>query len=384
VVHLIKHRALVGLIALLIAFAAIGALWFSPSSMVVTTDSIGYLGVASNLTDGRGVTSPFALQTERASPADQLAQGDRIAYVEQPPGYPAALAATQMLGLSPLAGARLVSVGGVVALALAAVGISLIAFGRSKVLLVATTTIVVVTPPTVAQVFQIGPITESAVIMSERLFLPLMFLALLAISLAPTPGTRAEKIRFLIVLALVAAVTSTRYLGVAVGMAAAMVAILDTSIPLARRLTQSAAAAFMPALVILVFSISGGGAPKLFVWHSIPILAPAIEQIATFFRLPSSTTPWLRTLFVGLVVLAPLGSVLARTMNALRSGRNPVGTARDLQGRVPDDDAGRTGYGYHRHGGQDRRGATQMSVVHGDGERNQPETRDQQQSPRRV
>ena len=312
--------------AVIVVLATIGATWFT-TSMILATDSVGYLGAAHNIDHGAGLTTPFALLTERSSPARQVANGARTPYVEQPPAYPATLAFTQSVGSSPLDGARIVSVLGILALAVSSLGIGLAAFGPSPLLLCTTALLVVVTP---AQGFA-GPMVESPYVMSERLFIPMALVTLLAITIRPLHrGTRAfVATRGLVALVgLVALTTLTRYTGAAVAIAGAVVLGLDATLPLRRRVSQVLLFVMTPVCCLLLISLVGGGAPKVVAWHPSPILEPAMVEIARGLRLPGDSS-WLRNLLVVAIVVLPLASIAHRSLRSWRSTGQIAPRSRD-------------------------------------------------------
>ncbi|MCZ7528281.1 MAG: hypothetical protein M5U14_19070 [Acidimicrobiia bacterium] len=71
-----------------------------------TDDSLVYLATAENVIDGRGITVPFPTLTLRADPESLAGHAGALPAVDFPPGYPLALAALRVVGLSPDGAAR--------------------------------------------------------------------------------------------------------------------------------------------------------------------------------------------------------------------------------------------------------------------------------------
>lgn len=69
-------------------------------------DGVTYLGVATNLADGRGATSPFVAVIDPYAPRRALGFDGEVPVLGWPPLYPASLAPAVALGVEPLEAAR--------------------------------------------------------------------------------------------------------------------------------------------------------------------------------------------------------------------------------------------------------------------------------------
>lgn len=98
-------------LALVVAVPMATVLWLTSSEIGATPDGAVYLGVASNLSEGRGVTSPVSSVVDSIPPDDAIALYGRTPLLRWPPGFPLVLAAaSKVLGLEPSAAARVVAV----------------------------------------------------------------------------------------------------------------------------------------------------------------------------------------------------------------------------------------------------------------------------------
>lgn len=318
---------IVVVVGVLVATAAL-AVWMTSPRMVRLTDSAAYLGAAHNITEGKGLTTPFALPTERATPDRQWEWGDEIPLSEWPPGYPIALATADALGADGGAdAARWVSVAGLVALAggvMAALGLTV---GRSPALLVLGPALVLLGPARQSYLGNQGPLGQTPMIMSERLFLPLAIWTLVA---AAWPGPRRRAVDRLTIAAVavgVAASTATRYIGAVLGAAAAVVVLLDAG--RSRRFRALVAVAFAAAgpLVVGATSAIAGGTPKSMSWHTTAAVGPVVDQASAWFHIPRGWPFALRLVMVGVLVLGPVVAVGVRWWQLRRVDRAAPGTA---------------------------------------------------------
>ncbi len=102
---------LVALVLVVVAVPAATVLWLTSAGIGATPDGTVYLGVAANLTDGEGLTSPVASFVDSIPPADAARLYGRTPLVRWPPGYPLVLAAgSALLGDDPSAAARALAV----------------------------------------------------------------------------------------------------------------------------------------------------------------------------------------------------------------------------------------------------------------------------------
>ncbi len=310
------------LAVILIATVAIG-LWFTSGNMVGgVPDSIAYRGAASNISAGRGLTTPFALMTERASPLQQVAWGNALPLSEQPPGYPLALAAADGLGFPAQTGARVVSIVGLVLLATAVAGAARIGLGRRALPIVAITVLALIGPGSPDYGLLSGPLPWSPLILSERLALPLSLLALTVCAIK-LPELRSlsprtlDRIRLALVAAVIFASTLTRFTGIACGVACAVAIAADgRRTRRSRVLWASMLLAIGPATIIGI-SVIAGGSPKTIAWHPSPIFEPLVDVMGQWFLLPKTLPIALRAVVLVLLVIAPI--VLA----VVNRGRTP-------------------------------------------------------------
>ena len=311
---------LVVVVVVLVATAVLGA-WMTSPHMVRLTDSAAYLGAAHNITEGKGLTTPFALPTERATPDRQWAWGDEIPLSEWPPGYPVALAATDALGADGgAAAARWVSVVGLVALAGGVMAALALTVGRSPALLVLGPALVLLGPARQSYLGNQGPLGQSPMIMSERLFLPLAIWTLVA---AAWPGPRRRSIDRLTIAAIaigVAASTATRYIGAVLGVAAAVVVLLDAGRSRRFRVLVAAGLAATGPVVVAITSTIAGGTPKSLAWHTSAAVGPVVDQASAWFHIPRGW-PWpIRLVMVGVVVVGPVVATGVRWWQLRRGG----------------------------------------------------------------
>ncbi len=303
----------VTLLALLLVVVAVAAWWWTSPRMLEVVDSAGYIGAADNLADGRGLTTPFALATERAGPAQQVSWGTEIPLSEWPPGYPAALAVVGSAGLSAFDAARVISVVGLIGLGAASFGALWLAT-RSGGVAVIGTVLVMVGHTTETYLGPGAPLGWSGVIASERLFLPLALGALVVAALPSEPGTTGERVRLSALFVLVVAAVLTRYPGVACGVAAATVILLDHRRPLRRRLGLAGALAAAVLGSTLLPGLVAGGSPKVVAWHPVPLLRPVVDTMGAWFMVPESWLFGLRVVLVVLLVAGPVAVVGVRTV----------------------------------------------------------------------
>jgi len=311
------------LAALIMSTVVIGS-WFTSGGMFVgAPDSIAYEGAASNISSGRGLTTPFALLTERASPLQQVAWGSSLPLSEQPPGYPLALAATGALGFSQETGAQIVSILGLALLAAAVAGAAGIGLGRRPLPIVALTALAVVGPSTsVAKGVAGGPLPMAPAVLSERLALPLSLLAITIIALrlpkirSLTPNT-LDQIRLTTAAVIVFFSTMTRYTGFACGVACAVAIAVDGRRTRRSRVIWASVLMAIGPVTIIGISALVGGTPKVIEWHPLPIFEPMVDVMSDWFLIPKTLPLALRVSALLVLIVAPL--ILAISCR----GRNP-------------------------------------------------------------
>lgn len=307
---------------ILLCTLAIG-LWFTSEGMFGgIPDSIAYEGAASNISEGRGITTPFALLTERASPRQQAAWGDSLPLSEQPPGYPLALAAADAMGFSGDAGARVVSIVGLTLLAAVVAGAAKIGLGRRALPVAAITTLVVLGPGSFAHELSSSPLSLTPLVLSERIALPLSLLALTMIAFR-LPEVRSlkpqtvDRICLSITALVIFASTLTRFTGVACGVACAAAIAMDNRRTRRSRIIWASAILTIGPATITGISLLVGGSPKTIAWHPLPIIEPLVDVMGQWFLMPNTLPLALRIVALSVLVIAPI--VLAFAYR----GRNP-------------------------------------------------------------
>jgi hypothetical protein len=73
-------------------------------------DGVSYLGAASNLAGGRGLTGPFVTMVDPFHPAEALAFDGAVPFIQWPPLYPLLLGSAATAGVAPTEGARALAV----------------------------------------------------------------------------------------------------------------------------------------------------------------------------------------------------------------------------------------------------------------------------------
>lgn len=101
----------VALLLVVVAIPTGTVVWLTSTGIGATPDGTVYLGVAANLTEGEGLTSPVASFIDSIPPRDAARLYGRTPLVRWPPGYPLVLAAGSTLpGVDPDAAARALAV----------------------------------------------------------------------------------------------------------------------------------------------------------------------------------------------------------------------------------------------------------------------------------
>ena len=173
---------------------------------------------------GRGATTPFAGETTRYSPAEQVSYGHRIPMVEYPPLYPLALSLPRAMGLSPADAARVINTVSLATL-VGLIGLALWWLLGPPVVVLVVVEAVVISGPTVGSLFgSLNPLGLASFALSEALFLPLCLGALLAGACA---AVAAHRWAVAVAAGLAGLAMLTRYVGVSSGIGAAAAVILS-------------------------------------------------------------------------------------------------------------------------------------------------------------
>jgi hypothetical protein len=327
--------AVVGIAVTLATLLAVAA---QPGGVVgLTRDGVSYLGAASNLAGGRGLTGAFTTGVDLFSPDEAVAFDGRVPFVQWPPLLPAVLAVPESLGsgepgtdgrhwaglLNALALGAVAALTTVATCRLAAGGAAGVVAGVLAGLLVAVPADVAVVQLTVS---------------SE----PLFTLFVLAAALASVRRLRGGSTAWLVAAcALGGAAALTRFVGVAVLAALTLVLWWDGR----RRATGwhrhealvAGALAVLPAAAWMVWtSAAAGGRSRPVAWHP-----PGRDQWASM-----GTTVWswvaasggstaVRTLMAVAAVLA-LTAAAWGWRRAWRDSAAPVASADGPPDGAPD------------------------------------------------
>jgi len=291
--------------------------------MVVSPDSASYLSTAQHLSGGLGFTSEFAPDTSTYSIAQQLDLDGRVPLTEWPPLYPAVLGGGAQLGPDPIDVARAVN-----AVALGATAVLAALLVRRAVdpplpVLAATSVLVVLGPVQVTdlRLLSVPLLGQSAFVLSEALFLPLLLAALLVGAEVARCGRRTS----LAAVVLVVAATLTRYVGVAAG-AGAAASVLTDARGTGRRRRRRAAALLLAGPVVVVGWATvqrvlwGPGGGEVLAWHppGREALADLVDVAGPWFLLPPSWPTGLRALLLLAAVAVPVW-VAVREVRPTRS-----------------------------------------------------------------
>jgi hypothetical protein len=296
----------------------------------VGVDGVTYLATASNIDDGRGVTTPFTFANY--PPSDAVRFDGEVPLTHFPPLYPIAIAVVGALGLAPIDAARWL---GCTTLALDLVLFGLLAKRATAArgwLLPAVATVLLLVGPAATQGFGLGLETVtswlvlSGSVFSESMFLAFCLLGLLALARWLDEPSAS---RLGLVAAAAAAATLTRYAGVAL-IACAGIAALAWGTGGARRRARDAAllvggAALPSILWALVTRMQGGESTRAVVLH-VPgeNLSRLLSTGSRWFFRSSIADPTRQVLFaVLLVVFAAMAADLVRL-----HARDPGTTAR--------------------------------------------------------
>jgi hypothetical protein len=235
--------------------------------------------------------------------------GARVPLVEWPPGYPAALALADLIGLDEIGAARFVAVVGVAVVATAA--FVMLAMGSGSILLgIAGSALLLLGPTEDTYLGSQSPLGWSVVIVSERAFLPLT-MASLAIAAWSPRISWSRWARFGVLLGLVAAVISVRYVGLSVAVAVVVGLLADRWGSRHLRFTLASAVLVVAGVTFLLPGIVAG-VPKSVAWHPPASLDPIVDTMGAWFSVPTSWPLALRAIIVAALFGVPVVLALAR------------------------------------------------------------------------
>ena len=319
------------MLALLFLLVAATSWWITAPGMVVTPDSSSYLSTAVHLARGEGLTSDFAPDTSNYSIAEQLELARRVPLTEWPPLYPAVLAGGTALGPGALDVARIVHALAVAATAVLAALLVRRAVAPPPLVLAASGLLAVLGPVQASELrlLSVPLLGQSAFVLSETLFVPLLLAALLVGAQVARGGRRT----LLAAVVLVVAATLTRYVGVAAGAGAAAMVLAATGVGRRRRLRRAAALLVAGPVAAVTWTVvrellwRAGGGEEL-AWHppGSEALGDLLDVAGAWFLLPEGWPAALRVPVLLIVVAVPVASAL----NGLRRR----GRARDESAAV--------------------------------------------------
>lgn len=302
--------------------------------VVVTPDSLVYRGVSEQLRSGGGITVPFSTFTSSLSPAEVARFGGAIPLTDQPPLYPALLAALGALGFGFDAAVLTINLAALVAIAASMLGIARRMMTRHAAALSTTGVLLVLS---------IGPMSFErdafvslfASALSEPTMLAFALGALWALMRHLDDGHLQDGTRWALPVAtlLSMAAVLTRFSGVAVPATVALAVVLWGHGSRVRRwITASACAglATLPAVAILAVNQQRLGAEsRLLGVHRIGELAGEYRRSVAAMLWPSSLSETAaqgtRELLGGVVLVVVVGMfagsfVLARRVRSRERG----------------------------------------------------------------
>lgn len=263
-------------------------------------DSSVYLGVAHNLVTGRGPTVPMTFYTDHYPPVRAFGFHGAVPSTHFPPLYPSVLAAFEALGFTATSAARIT-----VAL-LHAVDAVLVTVILSRVLTrrrwssAVVGTLVLFTVDT-------WLVTHSFA-MSEPLLVAIVLAWILLVARHLTSGSRTT-LAWVAVLA--AAAVSTRWVGVSVGVAGAVLVLGRRGWPQRVRVTNAAvvlgAAIGAGGAWSLYGRIAGGSEPRLLAVHAPGDFLGSLLQVVTGWFAP---TAWAGIVLGAALAIAAVATVM--------------------------------------------------------------------------
>ena len=306
--------------------------------VVVTPDSLVYRGVSEQLRSGGGITVPFSTFTSSLSPAEVARFGGAIPLTDQPPLYPALLAALGALGFGFDAAVLTINLAALVAIAASMLGIARRMMTRHAAALSTTGVLLVLS---------IGPMSFErdafvslfASALSEPTMLAFALGALWALMRHLDDGHLQDGMGWALPVAtlLSMAAVLTRFSGVAVPATVALAVVLWGHGSRVRRwITASACAglATLPAVAILAVNQQRLGAEsRLLGVHRIGELAGEYRRSVAAMLWPSSLSETAaqgtRELLGGVVLVVVVGLFTVSFVLARRARTRAPGDGAD-------------------------------------------------------
>lgn len=284
-------------LALLAVGAAVMVLTATRWGIGASPDSVVYLGSAKNLLAGRGLSVPFGSEIDGP-------------LVQFPPLYPALLAGLGLVAGEPVAGARILAVVLMAANMWLAVAFAQRIMPHTALVPLVTAGVVVIAPQTLAL---------HAMAWSEPLFLALGFGGLLALARFLERGQVAA---LLISGALLGLACLTRYAGLALVGAGALVVLLWAPGSLGRRFGLAAGLSALGCLPLASWmlrnqALAGTATNRTLMVHPLQAahLRQALDSMAGWLLLPV-TLPGLVKLAAVLVAVGGLAALLLQARRA--------------------------------------------------------------------
>jgi len=329
-----------GWLAVLLVSAALGAtvvgLAVTRHHQAYFNDTAIYLGTASNIVHGKGVTSPISMPfTDSFAPAAAAAFDGGLPITTHAPLYPIAIAAVAWLGPGLDTAARVVGAVSLGAMT-AVTGAVAWVLTRSRVLVLVAIVLLLAGGPVVQDFTPASWMLLSGTVLAEALFFALTLAGCLFAARALTRGSAASAV---VAGALIAASVLTRFLGLALLVVVVVAALVRPGWVWSQRRRT--------ALVVLVV-----GAGPFVLWRvllaalvgrgrGLPLAYHAMTMKQwrfawphfTHWFVPLSVPSWAATL----VFLVIVGGTVA--MAACSRGE-PTGRPARLRADAPGDEAG--------------------------------------------
>lgn len=297
-----------------------GSWMLSSGGVLFSPDSGQYLAAASNIAAGRGVTSPIVSETSGSGISEQLARAGREPFTDWPPLYPTAIAVAERAGASPGTAVRIVNAVAAGLLLAVLTVLGLVILDGSTVAALALAGASVLGPVLVSPVrlLSVNVAAMPLYALSETLFLPVVFAALLLGGLAA--DLRRGRGVLLAAVGAVVAATLVRYMGVAAGLAGAFAVVVagrvpDGSTSRGRRVRAAALVAAGPVCIVVWSTLRslvwGAATTKGIGWFppAASRLGGVVEVMAGWLGLQDAV-PWAVRLVAVLVVIAATNAVL--------------------------------------------------------------------------
>ncbi len=286
-------------LALVLALAAAGAIvpaWLDHGQVWLLPDSVSYLGAASNLIGGHGLTVPFRATTDPFTPV--VSSGYPL--IHWPPGYPIQLALLELIGVKSLLAAQLWNMVAAGALVMLAAAIGWRATSHRSAAAVCAGLVLIS-----AAILQNGRFA-----LSDLTFVVLVAAAVWAAAdtLEGSPSARR------VLIATVCAATTVKWLGLALCVPAALAASLGAR---DRPLRAAAAQLSLPAAWVVVLAALSAHAPRALSWHPVLTLGILLQSVGSWLAPPSAGPELL--LGVGVTASVLVGLLLLHTLILRRS-----------------------------------------------------------------